>query len=132
MSRPPRPRTAGFRFWPTDALFIVACALAGWLLRDFLGRMVWLIPMTAGHFFLFCNLFRVRRSYELAWTALFVANFTAWTFSGVFSWEGVLAMQAPITIAALLLEMRSPRYHGIFCRRINAGHIDAWLGGRDP
>lgn len=129
MPTPSHTRTCGFRFWPTDALFIGACALACYLLEDALAEMVWLIPVAAGHFFLFCNLFRVRRRYELIWAGIFLVNFGAWTWSGSFSWWGVLGLQAPVTIAAIVAEMRSRRYHGVWCRRINPGHIDEWLKG---
>jgi len=70
-----KPRTAGFRFFWSDGVFIAAlCALA-WFARDAFGPLLWIIPFAAGHFFLFCNVFRVRRSYELVWTGCCLANF---------------------------------------------------------
>ncbi|HEX7901733.1 MAG TPA: hypothetical protein VF950_28495 [Planctomycetota bacterium] len=106
----------GFRFSVVDGIFLLLCAGAIVLLRERMGTFVWIIAAAAGHFFLFCNVFRVRRSYELAWTAVFLANVAAWTFSGRFSWTGILAVQLPVTLAAIALEIRSPRYHGIFSR----------------
>ena len=129
MSEPPPQRTAGFRFWPTDALFIAACGAGAWFLRNPLGEMVWLVAVAVGHFFLFCNVFRVRRSYELIWTAIFIINMIAWFLTDTFSWGWVLGIQAPVTAAVIALEMRSSRYHGIFCRSINAEHLDRWLAG---
>lgn len=128
MSEPPR-RTAGFRLSAVDVGFLALAAVAVVLLRERLGTWVWIIPLAVGHFFLFCNVFRVRRSYELAWVGVLFCNLIAWTAADRFSWAGVLAVQAPFTLAAILLEMRSDRYHGIFCRRINARHIDDWLRG---
>lgn len=106
----------GFRFSVVDGLFLLLCAVAIVLLRERLGTFVWIIAAAAGHFFLFCNVFRVRRSYELIWTAVFLANVTAWTWAGRFSWTAVLAVQFPVTVAVVALEIRSPRYHGIFHR----------------
>jgi hypothetical protein len=49
-----------------------------------------------------------------------VANYAVWTASGSFTWWGVLGVQAPVTILAIALEMRSPSYHGVLCDRIRA------------
>lgn len=106
----------GFRFSVVDGLFLLLCAGATLLLRERLGTFVWIIAAAAGHFFLFCNVFRVRRSYELVWSAVFLANVTAWTWAGRFSWWGVLGVQLPVTALVIVLEIRSPRYHGIFSR----------------
>lgn len=122
-------RTAGFRLSAVDAAFIAAAAIATILLRGRLGDTVWVIPFAVGHFFLFCNVFRVRRSYELAWVAALFLNIGAWALVGRFSWPLVLAAQAPVTLAAIVLEMRSREYHGIGCRRINAAHLDEWMKG---
>lgn len=111
MSRP------GFRFSLIDGIFLALCAGATILLREAMGPFVWIIAAAAGHFFLFCNVFRVRRSYELIWTGIFLANVAAWTFANRFSWAGILAIQLPVTAFVIALEIRSPRYHGIFCRR---------------
>ena len=106
----------GFRFSLVDGLFLALCAAATLLLRTSMGPFVWIIAAAAGHFFLFCNVFRVRRSYELAWTAVFLANVAGWTWAGRFSWTVVLAVQIPVTLLVIGLEIASPRYHGIFCR----------------
>jgi hypothetical protein len=121
-------RTAGFRLSVVDVLFIAAAAAGVVLLRERLGTWVWSIPFAVGHFFLFCNVFRVRRSYELAWVAIFFVNAAAWVLAGRFSWLGLLAVQTPVTLAVFVLEMRSRSYHGIFCRRLNP-HLDEWLRG---
>ena len=107
----------GFRFSVVDALFLALCAAGIWFLREPMGTYVWIIAAAAGHFFLFCNVFRVRRSYELIWASVFLANVAAWTTADRFSWAGILAVQLPVTAAAIVLEIRSPRYHGIFARR---------------
>jgi hypothetical protein len=121
-------RTAGFRLSVVDVAFLAIAAAAFVLLRPSMGDGAWVIPFAAGHFFLFCNVFRVRRSYELAWTAVFLVNAIAWTAAGRFPWGLVTAVQAPFTIAAIALEMRSPAYHGILARRINP-RLDEHLRG---
>ena len=90
-----------------------------WLLRGRLGDLAMLPAVVLVHFFLFCNVFRVRRSYELIWAASFIVNLLAWQALGQFGWRGVLLTQAPITLLAIAVEMKSNRYHGVGCRWIN-------------
>ncbi len=128
MSEDAPARTYGFRFFATDAAFLGACAVAAFALRETLGPLVWMFPVVVAHFFLFCNVFRVRRSYELGWTAAFLANALAWQLFGSFTWPGVLAVQLPLTAAAIVAEMRSPSYHVVWARRLNP-RLDEWLAG---
>ena len=121
-------RTAGFRLSAVDVAFLAITSAAFILLYGRIGDAVWAIPFAVGHFFLFCNVFRVRRSYELIWVGLFFVNAGAWMAAGRFSWAMVTAVQAPLTIAAIALEMRSPAYHGILARRINP-RLDEHLRG---
>ncbi len=106
----------GLRFSKGDAVTLAAAAVATWLLLPRIGSFAWLFPFALGHFFLFCNVFRVRRSYELIWAAGFLLNFGAWVVSGAFDWLGILAVQTPLTLLLIILEIRSPRYHGVFAR----------------
>ncbi len=115
-------RRAGFRFWWQDAVAIVLCALVTGLSWQLLGSVALLFPVTLGHFFLFCNVFRLRRSYELFWSILFLANIGFWLSRDELRWAEILALQTPLTIALILLEMRSPNYHGVFWARLNPGY----------
>jgi hypothetical protein len=121
-------RMAGFRLSAVDVAFIAVAAAACVFFRERLGDAVWAIPFAVGHFFLFCNVFRVRRSYELIWVGVFLVNAFAWVAAGRFAWGWVTAIQAPFTIAAIAAEMRSPAYHGVFARRINP-RLDEYLRG---
>ena len=120
-----RERTAGGRFSPTDAAVIGLCVLVVWLLwvlfHEELPWVVWIPPVVLAHFFLFCNLFRLRRRYEVVWSALFLVNLCGWLLLSPepLRWSGVLVVQTPITLVAILAEMHSPAYHGIFSRRLN-------------
>ena len=120
-------RAAGFRFSLVDAVVIAACSVLTWLAWKPLGSPALGFPVTLGHFFLFCNVFRIRRSYELLWTAVFVANLAYWALLRDLSWSGVLAVQSPLTVALIVLEMRNPRYHGILWRRLNPEYPAAVL-----
>jgi hypothetical protein len=110
----------GFRLMAWDLPAIALCAAATWFAWPALGALSLMLPFVLGHFFLFCNVFRIRRSYELLWAAVFVSNvavFAVWLEAPVF-WQ-MAAVQLPVTILVISLELRSARYHGVFAERIN-------------
>jgi hypothetical protein len=88
-----------------------------------------LAPLAVVHFFLFCNVFRIHRTKELVWAAICVVNVSTWAALDAFCWFGILAVQLPVTVAVIVLEMRGPWYHGVMARRINA-RLDDYLMGR--
>lgn len=104
---------SGFRFSVVDAIAIIGCAAVTVAVRKPLGDLAWLLPITLAHFFLFCNVFRVHRYFELAWAGLFITNVVAWTLAGCFSWSSVLAVQTPITLIGIVASLCSANYHGI-------------------
>jgi hypothetical protein len=114
----------GFRMSALDAVVLALSAGATVGLCFLIGQKGLTIGLLVGHFFLFCNVIRVHRYLEATWAALFVANVAAWIllerFQDVsFSWWIVLGLQTPVTLLFLVLELRSARYHGIGCRKIN-------------
>lgn len=130
MSRP--PRTWGMRFSPADAAAIAVGAGATAFLWPRSRELALLVPFTLGHFFLFCNVFRVARKPELLWAAAFLANYALWSLAGSFSWAGVCAVQFPLTAFLLWRETRLARYHGIFADRWNPRLAEYLAGGLPP
>lgn len=131
----PPPRSWGIRFFLLqDGLAIAAAAGLSWLLHATLPderRWLWPLPaLVLLHFFLFCNVFRIRRRYELLWAAVFVANAIGWWLGGVPSCWPVLAVQTPFTLLAIGAEVRSPRYHGVRADRWNP-QLARWLAGEN-
>jgi hypothetical protein len=126
---PEHPRSWGFRFSITDGLVIAAAIPATWLLWPVIGAMAGVIPMAVGHFFLFCNVFRIHRWKELTWAGVCLLNVSAWAGCDHLSWLGIMTVQTPLTIALIWTEMRQPRYHGILAPRLNPGLQD-YLEGR--
>jgi len=124
-----RPRTCGVRFSAFDAVFLVVGAVATALIWPVDSEAALLVPFTVGHFFLFCNVFRISRRSELIWAAVLVLNAVAWHLAAKFSPLGIIAAQLPLTALLLWLETRRPSYHGIACRRWNSEHVDAYLRG---
>lgn len=113
-------RTWGFRFSPWDALVLVFAAVILFAVKPERDSPVWAVAVVLGHFFLFCNVFRIHRWKELLWAAVFVINVAFWLKEGRIGWPSVLLVQTPVTLGAIVWEMRGPWYHGIFARRVNA------------
>ena len=120
----------GFRFSTRDAIALfVALYVAG----DTAAVMPWLgvaIGFVILHFFLFCNVVRMDRSAELAWSAVLVLLAASTTILGLPQWPATLAISFATTVALVVLEMRKPSYHGIFWRQVNPG-LRQWWETRD-
>jgi hypothetical protein len=112
-----------------DAAALAIGAAATALLWPVAPKLAPVVPFALGHFFLFCNVFRIRREPELVWAAAFLANYGARAALGEVSWAGVCATQLPLTAFLLWRETRRPWYHGIFARRWNRDGLDAYLSG---
>lgn len=123
-------RTWGFRFSAVDAIAIAVALICAVAFKMVENPMWWLMLIVAGHFFLFCNVFRIRRSYELAWAALFIINVSAWLSFGDSALWKILGCQLPLTVAFIFAEMRSTRYHGILARKLNP-RLDDYLAGQN-
>ena len=112
-------RSWGFRFSLRDALVLLVLAAASAALYRNESALWWLVVLVGGHFFLFCNVFRVARKRELAWAALLLVNVGLWIFLDHMGWLPVMACQVPVSIAVVVSEIRCPHYHGIFADRLN-------------
>lgn len=126
-----KARTWGFRFSLTDAVAIGVFTSAAGGLWHLGSPLWWMLVIAAGHFFLFCNVFRIVRRRELIWAGLFVLNVGVWTWFDRFTWPGVLLCQLPITLALVIADMRAAGYHGVFAQRLNP-RLNDYLEGRFP
>lgn len=126
-----KARAWGFRFSLTDAIAIgMFLTVAGGLWH--LGNPLWwLLVMAAGHFFLFCNVFRIVRHRELIWAGLFVVNVGVWTWLEHLTWSGVLLCQLPITVVLIIADIRAAEYHGVFANKLNP-QLNEYLERRLP
>jgi hypothetical protein len=109
----------GFRFSKLDAIILL---VGLYISADTAALYPWVgiaICFVIAHFFLFCNLVRMSRPSELAWSALFVLLATSTIRVGSPQWPATLAISFAATVALTGLEMRKPSYHGVFWRQIN-------------
>ena len=112
-------RRCGFRFSPTDAAVLLVTAVVAIWMQQCEHELWWIVPMAVGHFFLFCNVFLVWRRWELIWAGTFVVNVLLHIAQGNLSWWPLMGWQLPATFIVILLQVRSPWYHGIYARQLN-------------
>ena len=124
-----KSRTWGFRFSLTDAIAIGVFMTAAGGLWHLDSPLWWLLVIAAGHFFLFCNVFRIVRRRELIWAGLFVLNVGVWVWFERLTCLGVLFCQLPITVMLVVADMLAPGYHGVFAKQLNP-QLNAYLEGR--
>lgn len=112
-------RNWGFRFSVADSIVLLVFAAITAGLYFLATPLWWLVVIAAGHFFLFCNVFRVARSRELIWAGLFILNVGLWVLLKRLDWFTVLACQLPVSVGVIAWEIKMPSYHGILADRLN-------------
>lgn len=108
----------GFRFSLVDAVVVVVTVLSlPWLMQT-VGLEGALPAYVVFHFFLFCNVFRIRRCQELLWSAGFVVLLLNLQLSDVAVWS-VMFWHLPVSVVVIWWETRHWGYHGIFAVQWN-------------
>ena len=116
----------GFRFSAFDAMLLVAAALGA---LYFWPRTWWIgfvIVFVIGHFFLFCNVFRISRVLELIWATVFIVLTRFTVVSGHPAWTTTALLSLATTMLVVGIELRKPSYHGIAWTRINPNLPQWW------
>jgi hypothetical protein len=116
----------GFRLSRSDGWVLVlgtASALATAQIEWWMGAA---IAFVVGHFFLFCNVFRMARRFELVWAALFVALSGSSALFGLPGWYASFGLSWLATLALVAAQLRQPSYHGILWQRVNPKLRDWW------
>lgn len=119
------------RFSLIDAAALAAFGAVAAGLHRLDSSLCSLVAIVAGHFVLFCNIFRVARRRELIWAALLVSNVGLWLLLGRLDWFNVLACQLPVSVAVITWEIKARRYHGILADRLNP-RLNDYLEGQIP
>jgi hypothetical protein len=110
-------RPWGFRFSTTDGLIFLGGVMVTVGLWFAIGAFALIVPYLLGHFFLFCNTFRVGGERSLIWAGSLLLNAYFWPQSQNI-WIH-LAIQLLITFALIIQCVLGKNYHGIACVRIN-------------
>ena len=96
----------GFGMSAIDGVVIVVgivgtvglCSTAWWL--------GFIVAFVVGHFFVFCNVFRVARPLEFAWSGVFVVLKYCTVMFGMPNWAVVIGCSFLTTVVVVGLEMR--------------------------
>ena len=116
----------GFRI----SLFDVVMLIAGMIGAVVAGSQVWwaglVIGFVVGHFFLFCNVFRIARKPELIWAAVFVVLTSSTVLTQMPGWTVTFILSFLVAVVLIYLETKKPHYHGIGWQRINPGLREWW------
>lgn len=110
-------RPHGFRISWIDCVVIMTTVALTWSQWAATEGLIAILPITFGHFFLFCNVFRIHRNLELIWASCFMVAAGTWIVLQPLAWWWLLAGMSPITITLITIEIKHERYHGVGSRR---------------
>lgn len=121
----------GFRLSLFDVVVLIA-----WMIGAFVvGSQVWwaglVIAFVVGHFFLFCNVFRIARKPELIWAAVFTVLTGSTVLTQKPSWIVTFTMSFLVAVVLIYRETKKPHYHGIGWQRVNPGLREWWEKQRE-
>ena len=120
------PRFApGFRISTLDVLILIVGSAAAIGLALEVWWWGYIVAMVVGHFFLFCNVFRISRILELAWAAAFIGLAGGTIAANWPSWTATTVAALFITTTLIAVEVCRPSYHGVGWERINP-NLKAW------
>ena len=120
-----RPFSPGFRISSLDRVVLLLGAAASFLAAQVDAWLGLVVAFTVGHFFLFCNVFRMPRSLELVWAAVFVLLIGGTITFQVPEWPISFTASFVCTVLVVAVQMRRPSYHGVAWKRINP-QLPAW------
>lgn len=116
----------GFRLSVRDIVVLVFGAIASILAARVELWMGAVIGFTVGHFFLFCNVFRMARTLELIWAAIFLGLAGSSILYQVPVWYITFSVSLLATVVLVIVQIRKPSYHGIYWKRINPNLPQWW------
>jgi len=122
---PDRRFAPGFRISVFDALILLTGGVGAFLAASHAWWAGVIIGFVVGHFFLFCNVFRIARRPELIWAAAFTFLAACTFLTGLPGWIGTVACSLLLSVVLIVREMRKPYYHGVGWSSLNPG-LRAW------
>jgi hypothetical protein len=120
----------GCRLSTIDVVVLLAAIIAAALAYGYQPWLSMTIVFVFGHFYLFCNVFRLSRLPELIWAALFLGLAISTMLADWPGWPTTFAVSAVATIFLIANEMRQPSYHGLWWETVNPG-LPQWWEAQD-
>lgn len=84
------------------------------------------VSYVTGTFFLYCNVFRIRRTPELMWAGVFTVLASCSSLIGQPTWYFTIGAAITLSVLLIGLEMFHPSYHGILWRKVNPKLEKGW------
>ena len=109
----------GFRLSLLDIIVLISGIIGFVLLYQNSKESSFILAFVLGHFFLFCNVFRVSRLSELIWGSIFIVLGSLVKIFSILNWYIVGLIMLIITTLLIIIEMRRPSYHGILWKKLN-------------
>ena len=126
----PHPEfSPGFRLSAFDVFLLAAGGFGAWFVWSRTWWLGFVIAFVFGHFFLFCNVFRMSRGLELIWAAVFVVLTRFTVTSGRPSWTTTVLVSLAATTVLVCIELQKDSYHGFGWSRINP-NLRRWWDAR--
>ena len=119
----------GFRIDAKDVLVLILGVCGVVFLAGVAPFLAVIVGFAVGHFFLFCNVFRLGRPLELIWASVFVALAGSTLSTGLPGPGITVGITLATTLAVITVQLRQPSYHGLGWQRINPD-LPAWWAAR--
>ncbi len=120
----------GFRLSITDAIVLIAGGVAAIFLARVEVFTSFIIMFVLGHFFLFCNVFRISRPPELIWATVFTGLSIMTITVGFPGWTVTTVISLLTSVCCIIREIKLPSYHGILWQKFNPGLEEWWTKNR--
>ena len=109
----------GFRLSRSDVGIIVLGILGSFGASTIAWHISFIVFFVIGHFFLFCNVFRVSRIPELIWAGVFLVLSMLTIKTGIPGWFITTVGSLILSVTIIIREIRLPSYHGAWWLRFN-------------
>ncbi|MBF0436474.1 MAG: hypothetical protein HQL77_14005 [Magnetococcales bacterium] len=109
----------GFRISRMDGFVLISGLIGSLLCMEIEMWFGIAIVFIVGHFFLFCNVFRISRPLELTWAALFLLLLGSTIVFQKPGWFDSFALSVVMTVVVVVIQMLQPSYHGVGWKTIN-------------
>ncbi len=116
----------GFRISTLDYIVLVFGVTGCVAALQIDSAVAGVIAFTIGHFFLFCNVVRMNRAYELIWAAGFLLLAGATIYEIIPSWWLCYGITILMTGVLVTMQLRRPDYHGAFWQELNPNLSEWW------
>lgn len=116
----------GFRISLLDAFVLIAGICGAFVASSYVWWAGMVIGCVVGHFFLFCNVFRIARKPELIWAAVFIVLVGSTVLTELPGWTITFIVTFVFAVVLIYRETQKPSYHGIFWNKLNPGLREWW------